>query len=248
MIAIRSELDLTGRDRSFRASLRQFFRCHLRRSGVNHDIIDLPNEPPLKGRFGMNARVRQAFEAYLELGPTRTLAQVSQLRTDSGRSLPLPTLKRWSSRFHWQSLVQHHDQVVAQAVVKKLGQVEVARRLDDLAVVRELKLRFLQRAMLDPDDPRLTPKERQRALSPNLRDFAMLIQLERQLTGSGADSVDHSASELSSTGLPSEEMLRLAREQARLRYGLPDEDMLAMRALKAGDTSTTGPEDEKRDG
>jgi hypothetical protein len=72
-------------------------------------------------------------------------------------------------------------------------------------------------------------------------DFAMLIQLERQLT-STADHIEESASE-SGPMLSSDKILKLAREDARRRYGLSVEAALPKPVLNAGDPATMGPDD-----
>jgi hypothetical protein len=68
----------------------------------------------------MIERARRALVVYVELGPDRTLAKVSQAYAERGQSLPLVTLKRWSARFHWRSFIEQHERVVAHAFAKRL--------------------------------------------------------------------------------------------------------------------------------
>lgn len=46
--------------------------------------------------------------------------------------------------------MRQYAQVVARQACRTLGWTELARGLDDLAVIRELKRRFMLRALLDP--------------------------------------------------------------------------------------------------
>ena len=65
-------------------------------------------------------RARQALVVYVELGPDRTLARVSQAYAERGQFVPLVTLKRWSARYHWRSFIKQHERIVAQAFAKRL--------------------------------------------------------------------------------------------------------------------------------
>lgn len=55
----------------------------------------LPNE---------SSRAYQAYVIYRDLGPDRSLAQVSQKHTKS-----IPTLKRWSSKYNWVERARAYD-------------------------------------------------------------------------------------------------------------------------------------------
>ena len=175
------------------------------------------------GPASVTDRAVRAFEIYVALGEQRTLAKVSQLCAEQGQPIPIVTLKRWSSQYGWQKLVAEHTATVARQVFQRLGQTQAAERIDDLGVIRELKRRFTQRALLDPSDPTLTKAERQRAICPSIRDFALLLTLERQLSQAQIVSVDNPAQELP-TPEDSAAIRELQAELLRERYGLPSPD------------------------
>lgn len=125
----------------------------------------------------MIERARRAFQAYVELGPGRTLAKVSLLFAESGQSVSLVTLKRWSSRFCWQTIIRQQEEIASRILCRHIAargaancdahaKEQLSSQCEDIAVLcgtlSNLREEFTKRAELpidDPDSIKLTPSE-----------------------------------------------------------------------------------------
>lgn len=143
----------------------------------------------------MIERARRAFQAYVELGPERTLAKVSQLFAERGKPVSLVTLKRWSSRFCWQTIIRQQEQIVARAFCRRTAALAAANieppthdvlkmlRKDlmvRLGTISSLREKFAERLDLstgDPDAIRLTPTQFLKVCREELLLFERLKRL-----------------------------------------------------------------------
>ena len=167
----------------------------------------------------MTERARTAFEAYLRLGDDRTLAKVVKDYASHGDHVHLGTLKRWSRRYRWKGLLRELQRADAIRVLKN-GIAAIGKPIDDLAVVRELKQRVIQHALLDSNEPAGSPQ----ILAHSIRDLSMLIELERKLVASNNGSPDSEAAQ-PKFDLPIDVINAVGEEALRRRYGLPPPDL-----------------------
>jgi hypothetical protein len=126
----------------------------------------------------MHERAGEAFQAYVELGPRRrTLAKVAQILAGRGESVSLVTLKRWSTRFRWQTIIRQQEEIAARAFCRRIAARASANfepppeqalkgQCEDIAVLcgtlSNLRENFAKRIQLSMDDTngvKLTPDQ-----------------------------------------------------------------------------------------
>jgi len=84
------------------------------------------------------SRAELAFDAYLELGPERSLLRLQQqLRSRMRRPPSLRTLENWSARFAWQARVRDMEREAREAAERERVEwlSEYRRRLRDEGLV-----------------------------------------------------------------------------------------------------------------
>lgn len=131
----------------------------------------------------MLQKVSSALLRYLELGGRRSLKRLAADYARQGTNgASLATLKRWSSRYSWQSRVAAHDRM---AVTRQRAAFSLRVQKQHLSTLQEIELgkeQFRQQVLLDPADRSLSDKRRRMTLkSPTLRDFHTLIKIEQQI-------------------------------------------------------------------
>jgi len=100
-------------------------------------------------------RAVQACNAYLRLGPARSLSKVAKKHTKTNQSQPatdsIATLKEWSTTFDWQLRASAYDSELEQAKNDKRKQVIEQGLALDYERVTKLKLlaRFLEKQIYD---------------------------------------------------------------------------------------------------
>ena len=125
----------------------------------------------------MIERAQEAFRVYVGLGRKRTLAEVSRLQAERGEPVSIASLKRWSTRYGWQTIIRQQEQIAARAFCRRTAAHAVAniepqphdvlkRQREDLMVrlgdLSNLRERFAERLDLPTDDPdaiKLTPMQ-----------------------------------------------------------------------------------------
>jgi hypothetical protein len=125
-------------------------------------------------------RVARALEVYLQLGERRSLVRLRDELAKQGRPASLSTLKRWSFSYGWAAQVEAHSREVVEEMARSSyahREGQIRRSIESIMAAKD---RFRKRALLDPDDPDLTPAERRRALRPTLGDFIRLLRAERE--------------------------------------------------------------------
>lgn len=76
---------------------------------------------------------QEALEAYLALGPQRSLTKLHRKLTElSPNPQSVDMLKYWSARYGWQRAVAEHDASVAAKVAGKLERAEAKERFDQI--------------------------------------------------------------------------------------------------------------------
>lgn len=131
-------------------------------------------------RWQMSERVNRALHLYLQLGDERSLPRLKAKLAEQGRSVGLSTLKRWSTTYGWAAQVEAYSREVVEGMIRESRAHQEEQMRVSIEAIWAAKDRFLKRALLDPDDPTLTPAERRRALRPTLRDYIRLLKAERE--------------------------------------------------------------------
>ncbi|MGZ5095590.1 MAG: hypothetical protein ACXWCH_31115 [Burkholderiales bacterium] len=172
---------------------------------------------------GMPERVAQSFDAYLRLGPHRSLDELARVH-DAGNASILPsiaTLKRWSSRYSWQLRLAAHERIVAARMQAELEEQYERKVHSDLEAIDTAKERFYTWALRDPDDPTLTPAQRRRIWRPTVRDFCNLLKAERLVLG-GMKTVSPAPLTTPTQTYTDEELEVGYRAIVRKRHNLPE--------------------------
>lgn len=105
---------------------------------------------PWNMRPDETARAFQAFEAYRDMGPDRSLEKAHrQLTTRS----PLDVLKQWSARHDWQARVRAFDEAAAARASERALESAADVRARQAAHAKAIQLRAMQKiAAMDPGD------------------------------------------------------------------------------------------------
>jgi hypothetical protein len=132
-------------------------------------------------RSEMPERAAIAFVAYVNMGHTRSLRRLVSVCRDLGVSAAIATLRRWSTRYKWQSRLKQYDRRRAAEIQESLEQNYTRTIAHDVSRLRTVQDRFIARLNIDPEDLGLSLSERRRALNVTFRDFCKAVELERLL-------------------------------------------------------------------
>jgi hypothetical protein len=91
----------------------------------------------------------------------------------------LPTLKRWSVRYDWQRHVAEHDRAAVEKSMAATVDYQVQAAKAYFKLIYSAKNRYYW--LIDPNNPNVTPTQRERATKMNVRDFLRVIQIEERL-------------------------------------------------------------------
>lgn len=98
-------------------------------------------------RSDETARAYQAFEAYRDLGPDRSLTKLSQAH---GKSLA--TVTEWSTRHDWQARVRAYDEYVADRAADKAVETAASVRARQAQHAKAIQFRAMQKfAVVTPE-------------------------------------------------------------------------------------------------
>jgi hypothetical protein len=167
----------------------------------------------------MPERVASAFEAYIALGPKRSLRSLAAMKEFETIGKAIATLKRWSVRYHWQARLTAHEREVVKQMEQQFKDALLDKRQIDLNAIEAVKERFYMRVTIDPNDPNLTAAQRRRALNPTLLDFCRIIQIEQVLFGRLVQA--RAKPEAAGERYTDEELQAMMRALAQVRHGLP---------------------------
>jgi hypothetical protein len=137
-----------------------------------------------------------AFQVYLELGPQRSLALVSQRLAKS-----LPTLKDWSAKFGWPSRVAAHAGYLAS--VERAAQEAQLRAKADEWLRRQIDLKEREWEMhekcIAAARRALTAFMERDKVYANLADIARILEvaskLGRMSSGLATETVEHTGAD-----------------------------------------------------
>jgi hypothetical protein len=170
----------------------------------------------------MPERVARAFEAYVALGSKRSLNSLAGVKRDQGGDRGIATLKRWSARYRWQTLLAQHQREVVAKMQREFKERVLGGKLNALQTLELAKERFYGRILIDPNDPKLTDAQRRRALKITLNDFFKLIKIEQLLRGGSANGPAEEAKE----HYTAEELKAMMTALAQVRHNLPSQSHL----------------------
>jgi hypothetical protein len=131
----------------------------------------------------MPEAVALAFSRYASAGHRRSLERLVPACREAGVKAAIATLRRWSVRYGWQRQVKQYDQKRGAEIMASLARANSDALSNHVSRLRTLQDRFVERILIDPEDPRISVAERRRALHPTFRDFRNAVKLERELLG-----------------------------------------------------------------
>lgn len=169
----------------------------------------------------MPGPVRDALKLYLDEENRRSLRLLVGKCAQHGITASLPTLKRWSARYHWQQLVVEHDQAVAEQ--------SMARTIDSQALAMQAHFKLIDTAkrrhdcLLDPSNPMLRPAQRRRATRVTVSDYVRLLKMEDELYKrlERFETIGSAEPEKPTNSYTPQELEAMMRALAEVRHGLP---------------------------
>jgi hypothetical protein len=124
-------------------------------------------------------RHREAFDYYLALGPSRTLAAVQEKFGVSERAV-----LGWSKVFGWQDRIVEKERAIADKVSAKVENDIAEVKARQLKIARAVQGMFVRRVN-DAVDPE-TGKFRARGWKPSAMDAARWADIERDIVNAGS--------------------------------------------------------------
>jgi hypothetical protein len=169
----------------------------------------------------MPCPAREALTLYLNQDSRRSLRQLAEQCAQHGIRASLPTLKRWSARYHWQQLVAEHDRAAAEQ--------SMARTIDSQARAMQAHLKLIDSAkqrhywLLDPNNPNLTPAQRRRATRVTISDYVKILKMENELYKrlERFEAMRSAVPETPTRTYTAQELDAMMRALAEVRHGLP---------------------------
>jgi hypothetical protein len=164
------------------------------------------------------APVRDALKLYLDQDSRRSLRRLAEECSHNGIKASLPTLKRWSLRYDWQRHVAEHDQAAGEKSIAITIDYRIQAMQDHLRLIDSAKERYYW--LIDPDNPNVTPAQRERATKMNVRDFLRVLKIEERLI-KRLEEMKPAEPARPKQEYTAEELDAMMRALAEVRYGLP---------------------------
>jgi hypothetical protein len=169
----------------------------------------------------MPGPVRDALKLYLDEEARRSLRLLVEKCAEHGIKASLPTLKRWSARYHWQQLVAEHDRAAAEQHMSQIVDYRVKAMQAHFKLIDSAKRRC--DLLLDPNNPNLTPAQRRRATRVTVSDYVEILKVENELYKrlERFEAIRSAAPETPTRPYTAQEIDAMMRALAEVRHGLP---------------------------
>jgi hypothetical protein len=169
----------------------------------------------------MDEMQSECFRMYTTIPHRKTVPKLFEMCKELEMGVTLRQLMRWSNQFKWPLLAKESAAALAQKVQAEMEPVLVDHAIKQLNALHMLQDRFIERMLIDPNDPNLTQAQRERAIDPDFKEFAESVKLERLILGDPTERREDVATSRVVLEFSPSELFQAAQSIAEKRYGLP---------------------------